>query len=54
MAYAGICRQDNLQPHSDPYFSQRSIDEITNYTSGTALNPVEVQDVSLTGLRHRW
>ena len=48
-AYAGICRQDNLQPHSDPYFSQRSIAEFTRYTTGTALNPIEVQDVSLTG-----
>ncbi len=48
-AYAGICRQDNLQPHSDPYFSQRSIAEFTRYTTGSALNPIEVQDVSLTG-----
>lgn len=49
MAYAGICSTDNLQPHSDPYWSQRSFDEIVAYTSGTETNVAEVQMGVLTG-----
>ncbi|GAA1145848.1 M12 family metallo-peptidase [Nocardioides aquiterrae] len=51
MAYAGICRQDNLQLHTDPYFSQRTQDEVNAYTASPAPDMVEVQDVATDGFR---
>ncbi|MEU8264950.1 M12 family metallo-peptidase [Micromonospora sp. NPDC048999] len=49
MAYAGICQQDNLQPHTDPYWSHRTFTEITTYVTSSRAAISAVQTASLYG-----
>ena len=43
MGYAGICGSDNIQNHSDAYFTSDSFDAIRNYTNNSSGNNCAVK-----------
>ncbi|GGF20835.1 reprolysin-like metallopeptidase [Hymenobacter cavernae] len=47
MGYAGICGSDDLQLNSDPYFHSHSLDQITEYLTGTATCSVNTPNGNL-------
>ncbi len=49
MGRAGMCGSDDLQPHSDPYFSQRSQSEVASFVGTARPGVSEVQNIGLGG-----